>query len=99
MSSSLEVVARMRRYCIRLPAWLRRSKCCLAVMIAASVCAGQSSDTTPPTLTGFSITPATVDVRSGAQVLTINCGVTDDLSGLFFYQTFPVGVHTKGRGG
>src|SRR5438874_266418 len=39
------------------------------------------SDTTPPTLTEFSISPSTVDTTSGPATVTINYSATDDLSG------------------
>ena len=40
------------------------------------------SDTTPPTLVGFSFTPATVDTSNGTASITFTAHITDDLSGV-----------------
>ena len=41
-----------------------------------------AADTTAPTLTDFSISPATVDTTSADQVITVTFSATDDLSGI-----------------
>ena len=45
-----------------------------------------ATDTTPPNLTAFSFTPATIDVSSGPNTVTISAAVTDDLSGATIFQ-------------
>jgi hypothetical protein len=41
-----------------------------------------TGDVTAPTLTGFTITPSTIDTSATAQTLTLTAHVTDDASGL-----------------
>jgi len=41
-------------------------------------------DTTPPTLTGVTISPASVTVSNGAQIVTVQLDVSDNLSGVSF---------------
>ena len=42
------------------------------------------SDTTPPTLTGLSITPPVADTSSSSQNITVTLSASDDISGVFF---------------
>ncbi len=44
--------------------------------------AAASSDTTPPRVTSFSITPAEVDTEAGEQTVLVRMRVTDDLAGV-----------------
>ncbi len=46
----------------------------------------QTSDVTPPELTGFTINPTTVDITSGNATATFTLNITDDLSGAISYQ-------------
>ncbi len=45
-------------------------------------------DTTAPTVAGLTITPSSIDVSSGDQVLTIDLHLTDDLSGVDIDQAY-----------
>jgi general secretion pathway protein D len=60
----------------------RRGLAKLALRLVPTVCAGQSFDTTPPSLVGFSFSPSAVNVTSGPQNVTVSLHVTDDLSGV-----------------
>jgi len=48
----------------------------------ANSLAAESSDTTGPTLTGFSFSPSSLDTTNGPADLTVTIEATDDLSGL-----------------
>src|SRR5688572_874505 len=52
------------------------------LLFGSSSLLAQFTDTTPPTLTGLTITPSSVDVTSSAQTVQIDLTVTDDLSGV-----------------
>ncbi|MSO23705.1 MAG: hypothetical protein EXQ58_10755 [Acidobacteria bacterium] len=53
-----------------------------ALLLGSSSLLAQFTDTTPPTLTGLTITPSSIDVTSSAQTVQIDLNVTDDLSGV-----------------
>lgn len=52
------------------------------LFLGSSSLVAQFTDTTPPTLTGLTITPASIDVTSSAQTVQIDLNVTDDISGV-----------------
>jgi len=54
----------------------------LVFALSFGLASGQVSDTTPPQITGFSFSPATIDVTTDPQTVTLSMNVTDDLSGV-----------------
>jgi hypothetical protein len=66
----------MRRRCIPVLALL------FWVGVATPAVEAQTSDTTPPTLAAFALTPAAIDVTLAPQTVTVTLRVTDDLSGV-----------------
>jgi len=55
----------------------------LGLLIAVSSRAvAQTSDVTPPQLQALTITPTSIDVSAAPQTVTVNMGVTDNLSGV-----------------
>src|SRR5262249_32690645 len=69
--------------------WLPNVWLCVAFQVALlgvvlsdpPSCMGQT-DTTPPTLTALSVSPATVDTTSGPATVTVRYSASDDLSGV-----------------
>ena len=57
------------------------------LFLGSSSLLAQFTDTTPPTLTGLTITPSSIDVTSSAQTVQIDLNVTDDLSGVDLSQS------------
>jgi uncharacterized repeat protein (TIGR02543 family) len=57
--------------------------------------AATNGDTTPPVLTGLSVTPSTIDVSNGSATLTVSAHITDDLSGVGS-NSFEVEVQSPG---
>ena len=49
---------------------------------SVAIAQAQVSDVTPPTLTGLSFTPNSVDVTGGPQTVTVTATVTDNLAGV-----------------
>jgi Dockerin type I domain/Cohesin domain len=66
----------------------RRGLAKLALRVVPAICLGQSFDTTPPTLAGFSFAPNAVDVTSGPQTVVVSLHVTDNLSGVLSDKAF-----------
>jgi len=48
----------------------------------SALCQTGVGDTTPPTLTGLTVTPTSVNTSAGAQSITVSAEATDDLSGV-----------------
>ena len=55
-----------------------------ALLSAAQVVSMAQSDTTPPTLSGFSLSASSVNVSTVKQQIIVNASITDDLSGLYY---------------
>src|SRR5437016_3765628 len=56
-------------------------------------------DVTPPTLTGLSFTPATINTASGPATVAVSLSATDDLSGVLGVQmrfVSPSGAQSRG---
>jgi hypothetical protein len=63
-----------------------------------SLTVGSTVDTTPPTLTSFTLSPATIDTTAASTTLTVGFNLTDDISGATFFQivlTSPSGNATQ----
>ncbi|HEY6392735.1 MAG TPA: hypothetical protein VIX89_15755, partial [Bryobacteraceae bacterium] len=45
-----------------------------------------TADTTPPNITAFTLTPATIDTTAASAGVTVNFTLTDDLAGVNFFQ-------------
>jgi hypothetical protein len=55
-----------------------------ALGLATTLTVESTPDTTPPQLTGLTLTPASVNVSAGPQTITATFTLTDNLSGVFF---------------
>ena len=56
----------------------------IVIILIVAIPLSAQEDTPPPTLTGFSFTPSTIDVTSGTDTVTVTVSATDDLSGLSY---------------
>src|ERR1022692_4398432 len=55
-----------------------------ALGLATTLTVESTPDTTPPQLTGLTLTPTSVNVSAGPQTITASFTLTDNLSGVFF---------------
>jgi hypothetical protein len=62
-----------------------------AMLGLGAVPASAGSDTTPPTLVSFSVSPTQVDASAGEQTISVTAEITDDLSGLCAPTECPIG--------
>lgn len=67
---------------ISLPTWLMTTGTCLAVLAGTPAGASAQEDVTPPVVTGFSLSPATIDTSAGPATLTLTMQASDDLTGI-----------------
>src|SRR5216684_3781314 len=58
----------------------------VALGIATTLQVSSAVDSTPPNITTFSFTPATIDTTAASANVTVNFTLTDDLSGVSFFQ-------------
>ena len=78
----------------------------IVIILIVAIPLSAQEDITPPTLTGFSFTPSSIDVTSGTDTVTVTVSATDDLSGLSYVsvsfrspsgdQYANAGMHTYG---